>query len=65
MTVMKMKMKVNGATNMTQLTDYKALTFDCYGTLIDWESGILQALQPWLNFALACDQPAVRVGTHP
>ncbi len=24
------------------------LTFDCYGTLIDWESGILSALQPLL-----------------
>ena len=22
------------------------LTFDCYGTLIDWESGILAALKP-------------------
>ena len=32
-----------------KLTDYKALTFDCYGTLIDWESGIWDALQPlWL-----------------
>jgi len=29
-----------------QLTDYKALTFDCYGTMIDWESGIWDALQP-------------------
>jgi len=27
--------------------DYAALTFDCYGTLIDWERGILAALQPW------------------
>ena len=27
----------------------KALTFDCYGTLIDWETGILQALQPVLK----------------
>lgn len=26
-----------------------ALTFDCYGTLIDWESGILNALQPILT----------------
>jgi 2-haloacid dehalogenase len=25
-----------------------ALSFDCYGTLIDWESGILAALQPLL-----------------
>ena len=31
------------------LTDYSALTFDCYGTLIDWESGIWDALQPLLQ----------------
>ena len=30
------------------LTDYRALTFDCYGTMIDWESGIWDALQPVL-----------------
>ena len=29
-----------------KLTDFEALSFDCYGTLIDWESGILAALQP-------------------
>jgi 2-haloalkanoic acid dehalogenase type II len=29
-----------------RLTDFKVLTFDCYGTLIDWETGILQALAP-------------------
>lgn len=27
-----------------RLTDFKALTFDCYGTLIDWESGMIEAL---------------------
>jgi 2-haloacid dehalogenase len=32
-----------------KLTDFKALTFDCYGTLIDWETGILTALQPLLQ----------------
>jgi len=31
-----------------RLTDYSTLTFDCYGTLIDWETGIHRALQPWL-----------------
>ena len=31
---------------MVALSDYKVLTFDCYGTLIDWESGIWDALQP-------------------
>ncbi len=29
------------------LTDFTTLTFDCYGTLIDWESGIAAALGPW------------------
>lgn len=28
-----------------RLTDYKALTFDCYGTLIDWESGMIAGLK--------------------
>jgi len=27
-----------------KLTDFSALTFDCYGTLIDWETGIARAL---------------------
>ena len=29
------------------LTAYDALSFDCYGTLIDWEAGIAAALGPW------------------
>src|SRR5690348_9413574 len=29
-----------------KLTDFKVLTFDCYGTLIDWETGMLEALAP-------------------
>ena len=33
---------------MARLTDYRVLTFDCYGTLIDWECGIWDALQPLL-----------------
>jgi putative hydrolase of the HAD superfamily len=28
------------------LSQFKALTFDCYGTLIDWESGMAEALKP-------------------
>jgi len=31
-----------------RLGDFKVLTFDCYGTLIDWETGIWDALQPLL-----------------
>ncbi|WP_424946587.1 haloacid dehalogenase type II [Candidatus Spongiihabitans sp.] len=29
-----------------KLTRFSTLSFDCYGTLIDWESGIWDALQP-------------------
>jgi 2-haloalkanoic acid dehalogenase type II len=29
-----------------RLTDVRVLTFDCYGTLIDWERGIAAALAP-------------------
>src|SRR5690349_14007864 len=29
-----------------RLTDFRALSFDCYGTLIDWESGLAAALEP-------------------
>src|ERR1700730_12063835 len=29
------------------LTKYQALSFDCYGTLIDWEAGVLGVLRPW------------------
>lgn len=28
---------------------FQALTFDCYGTLIDWESGLLAAIRPILQ----------------
>ena len=31
-----------------RLTDFDALTFDCYGTLIDWERGIYEGLRPLL-----------------
>ncbi|WP_321885799.1 haloacid dehalogenase type II [Burkholderia cenocepacia] len=28
------------------ITDFKALSFDCYGTLVDWEAGMRAALKP-------------------
>ncbi|KAJ5953828.1 hypothetical protein N7501_008107 [Penicillium viridicatum] len=34
---------------MTQLSDYRLLSFDVYGTLVDWEGGILAAFQPTLD----------------
>jgi 2-haloacid dehalogenase len=30
-----------------QLTDFEAMSFDCYGTLIDWEAGLSAVLTPW------------------
>jgi hypothetical protein len=27
------------------LTDFNVLTFDCYGTLIDWETGMIDAIE--------------------
>jgi 2-haloalkanoic acid dehalogenase type II len=42
------------------LAQAQALTFDCYGTLIDWETGILAALKPWmLRHGLVIDDARV------
>jgi 2-haloacid dehalogenase len=30
-----------------KLSHFEALSFDCYGTLIDWEAGIGAVLEPW------------------
>ncbi|MSO99623.1 MAG: haloacid dehalogenase type II [Acetobacteraceae bacterium] len=43
-----------------KLTDFRVLSFDCYGTLIDWESGILTALRPLVHRAgLTLDGEAI------
>ena len=34
---------------MLDFKDITVLSFDCYGTLIDWERGILSALEPLLS----------------
>ncbi|MDI6755921.1 MAG: haloacid dehalogenase type II [Thermodesulfobacteriota bacterium] len=34
---------------MLNFDNFEVLTFDCYGTLIDWESGIWEALHPSLT----------------
>jgi 2-haloacid dehalogenase len=31
------------------ISEFTTMSFDCYGTLIDWESGIWEALQPLLS----------------
>jgi 2-haloacid dehalogenase len=40
------KSSASSAKSAAKLTDFSALTFDCYGTLIDWETGMVEALQP-------------------
>jgi 2-haloacid dehalogenase len=40
-----------------RLTDFKVLAFDCYGTLIDWESGMVEALRPLTD---RVDRPLTR-----
>ena len=32
-----------------KFADFEALSFDCYGTLIDWEAGIAAVLRPWAD----------------
>lgn len=34
---------------MLDFSRFRAITFDCYGTLIDWETGLLAALRPVLR----------------
>ena len=47
---------------MKRLTDYRVLTFDCYGTLIDWETGIWEALQPLIGLNGAALKRAEALG---
>jgi 2-haloacid dehalogenase len=42
--------------SLKTLQAFKVLSFDCYGTLIDWESGMLAALGPLVPPTLSRDQ---------
>jgi 2-haloacid dehalogenase len=49
------------------LTAYKALSFDCYGTLIDWETGMAAVLAPWAResgLALSDEELLLAYGDH-
>ena len=50
-----------------KLSDFQALTFDCYGTLIDWEKGLLAALQGLVSCApkRRSTAPACRINNRP
>lgn len=43
---------------MNDFDGFQALSFDCYGTLIDWEAGIVSALRRWANRAGATGSDA-------
>lgn len=48
-------------------TDFDALSFDCYGTLIDWEAGIAGILTPWAaerGLANNAEDLLTRYATH-
>ena len=32
---------------IVEIRDFEAISFDCYGTLIDWETGLAAVLGPW------------------
>jgi 2-haloacid dehalogenase len=52
---------------MMRIGDYRVLTFDCYGTLIDWERGIVAAIQPLVakcRIAPDRDQALEAFGRH-
>ncbi|OJI83280.1 hypothetical protein ASPTUDRAFT_44617 [Aspergillus tubingensis CBS 134.48] len=40
---------IKGSEKASALSDFRVLSFDCYGTLVDWESGFIKALQPLLS----------------
>ena len=40
-----------------QVSQFRALSFDCYGTLVDWETGIWRALAPLRQH---CSEPVDR-----
>ncbi|MFI6100973.1 HAD-IA family hydrolase [Lentzea sp. NPDC051213] len=49
------------------LTKFQALSFDCYGTLIDWEAGIAAVLSPWAHeqgLSLSPEELLLTYGDH-
>jgi 2-haloalkanoic acid dehalogenase type II len=52
---------------LVDFADYEALSFDCYGTLIDWEAGLAAVLGPWAKrggLAMADEQLLTAYSAH-
>ncbi len=45
-------------------SSFKALTFDCYGTLIDWEKGMSDIVRPWLDEMRSAVTPEAILTTY-
>ena len=50
-------------TEQTDLTGVKALMFDFYGTVVDMQGGLIEAITPYLESKNYTAQPAGRVVT--
>ena len=49
---------------MLDYRQFEALTFDCYGTLIDWETGLVAAFSRALSRQYAADDLLARFAAH-
>lgn len=49
---------------MAELSDYKLLSFDVHGTLVDWETGVLRGIQPLLDTNKASFSPEHLLNLH-
>ena len=38
-----------GSTALIDFDEYEVMSFDCYGTLIDWERGLISGIRPVLE----------------
>lgn len=50
-----------------EISDFEAISFDCYGTLIDWETGLAAVLGPWARshgLGMSDDELLAAYGTH-
>ena len=49
---------------MSDFDRFEAMSFDCYGTLIDWETGIANALRPWADAQRARPRRQALIAAH-
>ncbi len=61
-----MLLLATGLEAAVRLNEFEALSFDCYGTLIDWEAGLAAVLGPWaVSRGLELDAEALLAAYSP